>query len=98
MNLIEHIITDYKSGTTVKLYLHSNVMKLTNLQTPLDNRNMGGARRVMLKAIALAGDLPIELIILPDDDTDWDRLYIFYRQFGFKSVPGNKAMMRRDNK
>jgi hypothetical protein len=52
----------------------------------------------MQKAIARARQIgnPIELILLPDDDTDWDELHNFYTKLGFVSDTKSPAIMRME--
>ena len=79
---------DDETDSTVRLVNKGDYFLLTGLETSKENQGKGGAKRVMQQAIDYATDMDmnIELAVLPDEDTDKERLIGFYKSFGFRET------------
>jgi len=77
-----------KTGSTAELVDQGEFMLLTNVETPDDTRGQGGARELMAAVTKYADEhgYKLRLNILPDEDTDFDRLVSLYRKNGFEKT------------
>ena len=78
------------TGASAELVDQGDVTLVSNVKTPSDSRNRGGATALFGKITRYADEngLKLRLNLLPDEDTDQDRLKSFYEKFGFKSTRG----------
>lgn len=81
---------DDATGSTAELEDQGEFTLVTAVETPDDTRNRGGAKAVFDAIVKYADEknLKLRLNVLPDEDTDQDRLISFYEKFGFKRTRG----------
>lgn len=77
---------DGPTGSTAELEDQGEFTLVTNVETPDDTRNRGGAHSVFKAIVKYADErkLKLRLNVLPDEDTDHDRLMAFYEKYGFE--------------
>lgn len=78
------------TGATAKLEDQGKYILFTNLHVPKEHRGKGGAHKIMnaAKEYADKQKKPLRLNVLPDEDTDQERLTKFYEKHGFKKTKG----------
>ena len=81
---------DQSTGATAELEDQGEFTLVTAVETPDDTRNRGGTRAVFDAIVKYADEnkLKLRLNVLPDEDTDQDRLVSFYKKCGFNRTHG----------
>lgn len=80
----QHTVT----GSTAELVDQGEFKLVTVVETPDDTRGRGGARELMAEITRYADEhgFKLRLNVLPDEDTDFDRLVSLYRKCGFEKT------------
>lgn len=91
-------VIDSVTRASAKIVDEGDIALVTSIETPKVSRGSGGATAVMNAIISYADkkNKKLRLNVVPDDDTDQDRLIKFYERFGFKKT--RNVEMTRDPK